>query len=319
PAMSAQQMAQLGVQLAHEYHPDLAEERHRKAHASRRADLTRGFEGTCYFHAQGPDADAELIDKALTAFTKPHEANKPEVSRAERTYDAFIAMVKSALGHQECTKPPGPLAMINITVPLDVFNGQRQNQAREQSQGPAQNGQNQAGSPQSGPMGTPPAPDGQGASYAATQDGQVLAFEALQDLAPDSVLRRVIIDPTSGKPLDVGRGMRNAPEQVRVVAHHGRTTCAWDQGCDVPISDTEADHIRSYSRGGTTSADNIQPLCSTHNRLKWRREKNPHRQVWQGRTAHRTPGTNQRPEPKTGTDPPPDPSPPPEPDPHPRE
>ncbi|WP_241474764.1 HNH endonuclease signature motif containing protein, partial [Nocardiopsis xinjiangensis] len=33
----------------------------------------------------------------------------------------------------------------------------------------------------------------------------------------------------------------------------------------------EADHITEFSHGGTTSAANLQPLCSVHNRLKYRR------------------------------------------------
>ncbi len=120
-----------------------------------------------------------------------------------------------------------------------------------------------------------------------------MAMEAVRRLAPDSVLRRVITDPHDGKPLDVGHGVRSAPEQIRTAANHGHTTCAWPQGCAVPISDTEADHIHSYSRGGTTSADNIQPLCSFHNRLKYRREKNPHRARWKGRPEHHPPPDSQ--------------------------
>ena len=309
PAMSAQQMARLGNTLADEYNPSLVEERHQKAFDARRADMVRTFEGSYYFQAWGPDVDAELIDKALAAYTKPHDANKPEVSKAERVYEAFMAIIKTALGHQGCAHAPGPLAMVNIHVPLDVFNGQRKANAQRQARA---HGAGQTRDEQAQSQGVRP----QGAGHATTQDGQVLAFEALQDLASDSVLRRVITDPASGKPLDVGRGMRNAPEQIRVVANHNRTTCAWEGGCDVRISDTEADHIHSYSRGGATSAENIQPLCSTHNRLKWRRENNPHRQVHRGRKAHRKPDTNQEAGSGSGADPP-DPGP--GPDPVPRE
>ncbi|WP_460755946.1 HNH endonuclease signature motif containing protein, partial [Nocardiopsis oceani] len=55
-------------------------------------------------------------------------------------------------------------------------------------------------------------------------------------------------------------------------------------------SGSEADHKRSFSAGGSTSADNIQPLCSDHNRLKYRRETNPERSTWQGRPSHRNRG-----------------------------
>ena len=149
-------------------------------------------------------------------------------------------------------------------------------------------------------------PNGQQGGFAATQDGQVIAMEAVRQMAENSILRRVITDPDTGKPLDVGHGMRNAPEQIRTMANHGHTTCAWYQGCDTPISDTEADHIQSFSRGGKTSAANIQPLCPTHNRLKWRMENNPHRAQCKGRTAHQKPDPEPPPEPPP--DPPPDPA-----------
>ena len=271
PALSAAQLTQLGKRVSIRLHPALAEDEYKKAYDARRLDVVRSFEGSFYLQAWGPEVDAELLEKAVGAFTTPHNPGHPEQSRAERSYDAFMRMVRSALGHQNCTKPPGPLAMINVTVPLDVYTGRRTNLAPGQPTG------NTGG--------------------ASTQDGMVLAMEAVHTLAPGSVLRRVITDPATGKPLDVGRGMRNAPEQIRAVAHHGRTTCAWPQGCDVPISATEADHITSYSRGGQTSAENIQPLCSTHNRLKWRRENNPHRATWKGRPAHQPPDPPPKPEP----------------------
>ncbi|MFE1169003.1 HNH endonuclease [Nocardiopsis sp. NPDC058789] len=267
PALSAAQLARLGRRISVQLHPTLVEDEHRRAHRNRRLDVLRSFEGSFYLQASGPEVDAELLEKAVAAFTKPLNPTSPRQSKAERSYDAFMKLIRSALGHQNCTKPPGPLAMINLTVPLDVYTGQRA---------------------------TVPEGDGDGA---ATQDGMLLAMEAVRALSPGSVLRRVITDPATGKPLDVGRGMRNAPEQIRTVAHHGRTTCAWPQGCDVPISGTEADHVTSYSRGGRTSAENIQPLCSTHNRLKWRRENNPHRATWKGRPAHRRPDPPPKPEP----------------------
>ncbi|WP_282104589.1 HNH endonuclease signature motif containing protein, partial [Nocardiopsis sp. B62] len=277
PTLSAAQLTQLGKRVSTQLHPTLVQDEYKKAFDARRLDVVRSFEGSFYLQAWGPEVDAELLEKAVGAFTKPPNPTGPEQSKAERSYDAFMHLVKAALGHQGCTKPPGPLAMINVTVPLDVYTGHHTT--------------------------TPTPVSGGGEGAAATQDGMVLAMEAVHAMAPNSVLRRVITDPATGKPLDVGRGMRNAPEQIRTVAHHGRTTCAWPQGCDVPISATEADHITSYSQGGHTSAGNIQPLCSTHNRLKWRRENNPHRAAWKGRPTHKPPNPPPKPEPP----PPPEP------------
>jgi hypothetical protein len=285
PALSGTGLMRQGRQIAAKYHPSQVENQHEKARQARRADLDRAPEGAFRLQVNGHDADAEILDKALAAYTEPYDPNKPEASKAQRTYDALIEIMRVALGHQECATAPGPLAMINITVPLDVYTGQRQEQEARGREG----------------------------GFATTQDGQVIAMEAVRDLAKDSVLRRVIIDPHNGKPLDVGRGVRNAPEQIRTAANHGHTTCAWTQGCDVRVSETEADHIRSFSKGGKTSVDNIQPLCPFHNRLKWQRGVNPHRQAWSGRSAHR------KPTPDSDPDPPPDPDPSPDPDTVPRD
>jgi predicted restriction endonuclease len=41
-------------------------------------------------------------------------------------------------------------------------------------------------------------------------------------------------------------------------------------GCD-EMRHLQVDHMRSFSKGGTTNAANLQILCSTHNRWKGRR------------------------------------------------
>ena len=77
--------------------------------------------------------------------------------------------------------------------------------------------------------------------------------------------------PLSALPLDLGRAHRLAPGYLRSLAFARHSTCAWGGGCDVPVSQCEADHITEFSRGGATSVANLQPLCSMHNRLKYRR------------------------------------------------
>ena len=68
-----------------------------------------------------------------------------------------------------------------------------------------------------------------------------------------------------------GREFSLAPGYLRTLAFAQHSTCTWGGGCDVPVSQCAADHITEFSRGGTTSAANLQPLRSTHNRLKYRR------------------------------------------------
>ncbi|WP_235997867.1 HNH endonuclease signature motif containing protein, partial [Nocardiopsis coralli] len=125
------------------------------------------------------------------------------------------------------------------------------------------------GSP--GYAGAPGYPDSPG--VAVTEDGNVLALSAVRAMAPTAQIRRLIFDDRTGLPLDLGRAHRLAPGYLRTAAFAGHTTCAWSGGCDVPVSQCEADHITEFSHGGETKATNIQPLCSTHNRAKYRRTR----------------------------------------------
>ncbi|WP_328807055.1 HNH endonuclease signature motif containing protein, partial [Nocardiopsis coralli] len=119
-----------------------------------------------------------------------------------------------------------------------------------------------------GPSGFPGVPVSSG--VAVTEDGNVLALSAVRAMAPTAQIRRLIFDDRTGLPLDLGRAHRLAPGYLRTAAFAGHTTCAWNGGCDVPVSQCEADHITEFSHGGETKATNLQPLCSTHNRAKYR-------------------------------------------------
>ncbi|WP_460761795.1 HNH endonuclease signature motif containing protein, partial [Nocardiopsis oceani] len=253
----------------------------------------------------GPSEHAEEIQRELKAHEVDYDPERLHVSASERMYDAFMNLVRSA-SHptnpgegaensegaegaegaqgsdgQDSKGKGGPgrkraaVAMINIMVPLPTFLG---------LQG-----------------------EGEGAGPAVTQDGQVVSMAAIRALAPNSQLRRMITSPKGDRVLDVGRTQRNATGALRDAGMFGHTTCAWYQGCNTPASGSEADHKRSFSAGGSTSADNIQPLCSDHNRLKYRRETNPEQSVWQGRPSHRNRGSNNKGE-DSDADPDPEPA-----------
>ncbi|GAB3742374.1 hypothetical protein GCM10027590_58020 [Nocardiopsis nanhaiensis] len=280
PAMSTSDIHRLGRELLAQYNPAVVEEQYQAAFDARGARLVRTFDGTFMFEAWGPGEHAEELQCVLRAHEVAYDPERLHVSASERMYDAFMNLVRSASHH-----PTGPtdssegaegagggdgkgskggqdrkraaVAMINIMVPLPTFLGL-------QAEG-----------------------DGKAAGPAVTQDGQVVSMAAIRALAPNSVLRRMITSPKGDRVLDVGRTQRDATGALRDAGMFGHTTCAWYQGCNFPASGSEADHKISFSAGGSTSADNIQPLCSDHNRLKYRRETNPEASIWQGRPSHR--------------------------------
>ena len=156
-----------------------------------------------------------------------------------------MGIFETALGHRECAKAPQPLATLNITVPLKRFLG-----------------------------------DGT-AEPAVTEDGVVLPDQMVTRLAPQSWLRRFLTDAQGKTLLDVGRKYRCAPDSVRQAAGFHEFSCEWHQGCDMPRSWSQYDHIVPFSQGGTTSSENMQILCATHNRLKHRLQAKVNRQIWE--------------------------------------
>ncbi|WP_017612829.1 HNH endonuclease signature motif containing protein, partial [Nocardiopsis salina] len=210
-----------------------------------------------------------------------------------------------------CGQPPGTKAVINTTGATDKANGLVEATGTDNTEAGTAGGATDGGTsgaagtvaapgpepgsgtePSTGPptttntttgtgdtgTGDPPRSAGLDPStdIAVTEDGHVLALSAVRAMAPTAQIRRLIFDDRTGLPLDLGRAHRLAPGYLRTAAFIGHTTCAWSGGCDVPVSQCEADHITEFSRGGETTAANLQPLCSLHNRLKYRRTKKHH-------------------------------------------
>ena len=273
-AMSVRSLTRTANALGLELNPDRPEKNEEQAFAERGARLMRTFDGSFHFEAWGPAGDAEKLQAALESYTVPYDGDAP-ASKYARTYDALLAATGFAHGHHGCEAAPGPKAVINITVPLSTFMDlndqsphpdQPPNPDRTQDQGPEEDESQDR--EQDGDQGQGP---GKGGGPARTEDGNVVAASVVRAMAPEAQLRRLVFDDRTGLPLDLGRAQRLAPGYLRTLAFAKHSTCAWKGGCDVPVSRCEADHITEFSHGGTTSAANLQPLCSVHNRLKYRR------------------------------------------------
>ncbi len=104
--------------------------------------------------------------------------------------------------------------------------------------------------------------------------GQVQA-ELAQRLACDAIVWRVVLDPATGLPLDVGREHRIVPAWIRKAVHARDRTCRWP-GCDVPAEWTDCHHDVPWYVGGTTDVKRLISLCRWHHGLvhegRWRLE-----------------------------------------------
>ena len=81
-----------------------------------------------------------------------------------------------------------------------------------------------------------------------------------------------LISPTDGPINLYGTTLRHASREMRLLMSADAPTCAW-KDCNQPADFSEAHHIHEWSKGGTTTIDNLCWLCTYHNRENGR----PHR------------------------------------------
>ena len=84
-------------------------------------------------------------------------------------------------------------------------------------------------------------------------------------LACDAEVWRLVLDPTDGQPLDVGRTHRTATRWIRKALIARDRGCRWP-GCTAPAEWTDAHHLDHWIKGGRTQVDKLVLLCRWHHR-----------------------------------------------------
>jgi len=96
--------------------------------------------------------------------------------------------------------------------------------------------------------------------------------ELARRIACDGDVWRIVMDPGSGLPLDVGRTHRLVPSWLRKALNARDRTCRWP-GCDAPAAWCDGHHVIPWYHGGTTEISNLVSLCRYHHVLvhegKW--------------------------------------------------
>jgi hypothetical protein len=93
-----------------------------------------------------------------------------------------------------------------------------------------------------------------------------IADPVAQRIACDADVWRVILDPTTGQPLNTGRAHRLVPHWIRKVLHARDRGCRFP-GCHTPVAWTDAHHLTAWADGGRTDLDNLILLCRFHHGL----------------------------------------------------
>ncbi|WLQ07516.1 HNH endonuclease signature motif containing protein [Arthrobacter oryzae] len=95
---------------------------------------------------------------------------------------------------------------------------------------------------------------------------------------------RVLTDPRTGAPLEIGRESYRVPKAMRQWLRLRDGRCPFP-GCNNLSLDNEADHLLAWSEGGGTGITNLAQPCRRHHRLK-------HTTAWRpvGATRDEPPG-----------------------------
>ncbi|GAA1208457.1 HNH endonuclease signature motif containing protein [Prauserella alba] len=84
---------------------------------------------------------------------------------------------------------------------------------------------------------------------------------------PASTWRRIVTDPHTGVPLDVGRTRYRPPKALADYVKVRDRTCRFP-GCHRPSDHVDLDHVIPHSCEGPTCAANLIGLCRHHHRVK---------------------------------------------------
>ncbi|WP_427172595.1 DUF222 domain-containing protein [Arthrobacter sp. 92] len=210
------------------HQPVSIEARHRKGVKDRRLEYLPDRDGMAWLSAYvTADVAAAVWSRATDA---ARALQGPTESRTLTQLRADVAADWLLAGVAEGT--PSPKAQVMVTVPVFSLLGVVTEPATLDGYGPV-----------------PPS----------------MARRLVRDGA-DSFLR-VLTDPRSGAPLEIGRTSYRVPKAMRQWLRLRDGRCPFP-GCNNHSLDNEADHLLAWSEGGETGIANLGQPCRRHHRLK---------------------------------------------------
>lgn len=210
------------------HHPDSIEKRHNKSVQDRRLECTPDRDGMAWLSAYVPaDTAAGIWDRATAA---ARELQGPHESRTLTQLRADVAAAWMLGGVAEGT--PSPKAQVLVTVPVFSLMS----------------------------VGTEPALlDGYGPIPPSMARGLVAEGS--------TSFLRVLTDPRTGAPLEIGRTSYRIPKTMRHWLRLRDGRCPFP-GCNNQSLDNDADHLLGWCDGGTTGVSNLGQPCRKHHHLK---------------------------------------------------
>lgn len=210
------------------HHPVTIEARHRKGVEDRRLEYVPDRDGMAWLSAY------VTADVAVAGWSRATEAaralQEPNESRTLSQLRADVAADWLLAGVAEGT--PSPKAQVLVTVPVLSLLGAVTEPATLDGYGPV-----------------PPS----------------IARRLVGDGAGSFL--RVLTDPRTGAPLEIGRTSYRVPKAMRQWLRLRDGRCPFP-GCNNHSLDNEADHLLAWSEGGGTGVTNLGQPCRRHHRLR---------------------------------------------------
>ena len=209
-------------------------ERHEAALVERRVAIESADDAMGWLHAFAPLVELRAIHGRLTAEAKVLAAQDGEM----RSLDQLRADVFGDLlidGETDALPPEarGIRATVVVTVPVLALLDQ----------------------------------DGQSGGATVEGVGPIPMARARELCAGSDGWMRVLTHPETGMVLSVGRERYRPPPSLRRLVRWRADRCM-APGCGIPAARCEVDHTLAWEHGGSTSLDNLAPVCKGHHTVK---------------------------------------------------
>ncbi|MEV7132521.1 DUF222 domain-containing protein [Arthrobacter sp. NPDC093128] len=210
------------------HHPVSIERRHDTSVQDRRLEFTPDRDGMAWLSAYLPaDAAASIWNRATDAARALQSPSEPR-NLAQLRADTAASWLLAGVAEGV----PSPKAQVLVTVPVLSLLGVTEEPAVLDAYGPI-----------------PPS----------------MARRLVADGA--SSFHRVLTDPGTGAPLEIGRTSYRIPAAMRQWLRLRDGKCPFP-GCNNQSLDTEADHVLAWRDGGATGISNLGQPCRKHHRLR---------------------------------------------------
>jgi Domain of unknown function (DUF222) len=236
--------------------PDPEEDFHRR-------ELTFSQLGAMlYIRGRLDPEGAAAVQTAVDALMRP-PAPGDQRSAAQRRADAMVDLARGALANGELPEVGGERPQVGILITPEILFGTPNNNPKpnpgecpQQTATPSADHQDPLTA-----AGVPPLPERPWLHWVGEVSPQLA-----QRLACDGTIWRLVLDPRTGLPLNVGRKIRIVPWWMRKAIRARDRTCRFP-GCDVPSAWTDAHHLTAWWKGGLTAVEEIISLCRYHHGL----------------------------------------------------